>query len=84
MKKIFVWMIVILIVTGLVGCENSAITKDEMWNDDSVNKKTTQSENMSSFISLTSKITELESGLSAVRFDGDYAFSLFLEQGETV
>lgn len=81
MKKIFVWMIVILIVTGLVGCENSAITKDEMWDDDSVNKKTTQSENMSSFISLTSKITELESGLSAVRFDGDYAFSLFLEQG---
>ena len=74
-------MIIILIVTGLAGCENSAITKDEKWDDDSVNKKTTQSENMSSFISLTSQITELESGLSAVRFDGDYAFDLFLEQG---
>ena len=33
------------------------------------------------FISVTSEITELESGFSAVRYDGDYAFDLFLEQG---
>ena len=81
MKKIFVLMIVILIFTGLAGCESSANTKDEMRDGDSVNNNTTQRENMSGFISLTSRITELESGLSAVRFDGDYAFDLFLEQG---
>ena len=33
----------------------------------------TQSENMSDFISPASQITELESGLSTVRFDGDSA-----------
>ena len=36
---------------------------------------------MSGFISPSSQITALESGLSTVRFDGDYAFDLFLEQG---
>ena len=32
-------------------------------------------------ISLTTKIVELEPGLSAVRYDGDYGFDGFLEQG---
>ena len=32
-------------------------------------------------ISLTTKIAELEPGLSAVRYDGDYGFDGFLEQG---
>ena len=30
---------------------------------------------------MTSEITELDSGFSVVRYDGDYAFDLFLEQG---
>lgn len=33
------------------------------------------------FISVTLEITKLESGFSAVRYDGDYGFDLFLEQG---
>ena len=35
----------------------------------------------SGFITLSSEITELEPGLSAVRHEGDYGFDLFLEQG---
>lgn len=32
-------------------------------------------------IALTSKITQLEDGFSAVRYDGDYGFDGFLSQG---
>ena len=81
MKKILIWMTAVLIVIGLTGCGDSANAKDEMQNDNFVNNKTTQGENMNTYISLTSQITELESGLSAVRFDGDYAFDHFLEHG---
>ena len=33
------------------------------------------------FVSVSSEIQELESGLSAVRYDGDYGFGRFLERG---
>lgn len=81
MKKILVWMIAILIITGLTGCGHSDNTKGGTQDSESANHTVTENENMSNFISLTSQITELEAGLSAVRFDGDYAFDLFLEQG---
>ena len=81
MKKILVWMIAILIVTGLTGCGHSENVKDGTQDSEPANHTTTENESMSDFISLTSQITELESGLSAVRFDGDYAFNRFLEQG---
>ncbi|MCH5343224.1 MAG: linear amide C-N hydrolase [Acetatifactor sp.] len=40
-----------------------------------------KNDTLNSYISMTSEITELESGFSVVRYDGDYAFDLFLEQG---
>ncbi len=81
MKKVLIWMTAILIIAGLTGCGNSEDAKGGTQDGESINHTTTETENMSDFISLTSQITELESGLSAVRFDGDYAFDLFLEQG---
>ena len=56
---------------GLIEAEN----KDSRLSDVQNN----QDEN--GFITLSSEIMECESGLSAVRFDGDYAFDRFLEQG---
>lgn len=81
MKKILVWMIAILIIAGLTGCGHSENAKDGTQSSESANPTVTENENMSDYISLTSQIAELESGLSAVKFDGDYAFDLFLEQG---
>ena len=81
MKKILVWMIAILIITELTGCGHSENAKSETQDSEHANHTTTVAESVSDHISLTSQITELESGLSAVKFDGDYAFDLFLEQG---
>ena len=81
MKKILIWMIAILIIAGLTGCGHSENAKDGTQSSESANPTVTENENMSDYISLTSQIAELESGFSAVRFDGDYAFDLFLEQG---
>ncbi|MBP3360328.1 MAG: linear amide C-N hydrolase [Clostridia bacterium] len=39
------------------------------------------SENTPEFINVTEHETELESGLSAVRYDGDYMFDTFLSEG---
>ncbi len=41
----------------------------------------TESETPASFASESSEIQELERGFSAVRYDGDYGFGRFLEQG---
>ena len=81
MKKALLWMMAILIMIGSTGCGNSENAKGETQDGESANHTATENENMSDYISLTSQINELESGLSAVRFDGDYAFDLFLEQG---
>ena len=81
MKKVLMWMIAILIIAGLTGCGHSENAKDGTQDGESANHTVTENESMSNFISLTSQITELESGLSAVKFDGDYALDLFLEQG---
>lgn len=81
MKKVLIWMIALLLVAGLTGCGHSENAKGETQDSESANHTTMENESMSDFISLTPQITELESGLSAVRFDGDYALELFLEQG---
>ena len=81
MKKVLIWMIAILIMAGLTGCGNSENAKSETKDGKSANPTIAENENMNDYISLTSQIAELESGLSAVRYDGDYAFDLFLEQG---
>ena len=81
MKKVLIWMIAILIMAGLTGCGNSENAKGETKDGKSANPTIAENENMNDYISLTSQIAELESGLSAVRYDGDYAFDLFLEQG---
>lgn len=68
MRKAFICMMAMGIFAVWSGCEVNLSAADA-GNDDT------------EFISVTSGVTELEPGLSAVYFEGDYAFDLFLEQG---
>ncbi|MDE5859313.1 MAG: choloylglycine hydrolase, partial [Oscillospiraceae bacterium] len=52
-----------------------------MTNTDTEINSTNNSDSADNFVSVTSEIAELELGFSAVRYDGDYGFDLFLEQG---
>ncbi len=80
MNKIAVAVLATCIFSILAACgHNADLTETESKDDLLSNVQNDQDEN--GFITLSSEITEYESGLSAVRFDGDYAFDLFLEQG---
>lgn len=73
-KTIYVFLLIILI-TALSGCRQKGgadITKEQIENGGSAASTT---------VTLSSVITELENGISAVQFDGDYSFDKFLEQG---
>ena len=71
----FVAVSLIMILAG--GCGNSSGSG----NAETRNNTADNGDSTDRVISVSSEITELESGFSAVRYDGDYAFDLFLEQG---
>ena len=71
----FVTVSLIIILTG--GCGN----RSGSGNAETRSNTADNSNSTDQMISVTSEITELESGFSAVRYAGDYAFDLFLEQG---
>ena len=77
MKKKFLCFVTVCLLVILAGCGNSASNSGT----DSGNALTEGDTLGKEYISLTSEMVELESGFSAVRYDGDYAFDLFLERG---
>ena len=81
MKNGLICFAVILILVFSAGCNNSTSSDNYKQDSNYADSKASQSENMEDFIIPASNITELENGLSTVRFDGDYAFDLFLKQG---
>ena len=84
MKKSIICLVMIFLFVILIGCgNNSGIdTADSPGgNVDMESASTDGTDTMNNYISMTSEIKELESGFSVVRYIGDYAFDLFLEQG---
>lgn len=66
-----------LVLSVATGCAQNANTSAN-----TVRTKTEESENMAqNFITPDAGITELEDGLSVVRYEGSYGFDEFLEQG---
>lgn len=79
MKKISI-CIGLLITIGLMGgCGNRAQNPADTTED-------TQTESAGNaavpYQSISTSITELENGFSVVKFEGDYGFDDFLEQGD--
>ena len=85
MKKITVFLVMINFMFILAGCGSDSdftnTTDSLKGNADAENYETDKSDTANNYVSTTSEIAELESGLSAVHYDGDYGFDLFLEQG---
>ena len=84
MKKSLIGLVVIYLLMILVGCESSSGTDTSDSSSGSVGMESAlkdKDDTANNYLSMTSEITELESGFSVVRYDGDYAFDLFLEQG---
>ena len=76
MKKSLIFLILLCMMT-LTGCRNNF----SLTNHDTESSLANNGGVIDNFVSATSEIAELESGFSTVRYDGDYAFDLFLEQG---
>ena len=84
MKKSLICFVVVYLLMILVGCESSFGTDTSDSSSGSVGAESALEDKddiANNYLSMTSEITELESGFSVVRYDGDYAFDLFLEQG---
>ena len=84
MKKYSVYLVIVLFIMTLTGCgrdSNIDAADSSDGNVDRENASTDIIDNINNYISMTSEMTELEPGFSVVRYDGDYAFDLFLEQG---
>lgn len=77
MKKSLLFLIMICLLMILTGCGKNF----GLMNTDTESNPTNNSDSADNFVSVTPEIAELESGFSAVRYDGDYGFDLFLEQG---
>jgi predicted choloylglycine hydrolase len=85
-KESLIWILILLIVSLLTtGCRNT----EKVESDKSQNIVATQgvkedeglSKEDSTTVTVTTKITELEDGFSAVSYDGDYGFDKYLEKG---
>lgn len=74
MKKRLICICLLII---LAGCGNSPSNGDDDWGNVPTEGDGSEKDN----ISVTTEIVELEIGFSAVRYDGNYAFDLFLERG---
>ena len=73
-KKIILELLTFLVILLVTGCGTTG--EDQMGND---SIETTEEE--VNFVTLTSEIVELEEDFFAVRYDGDYGFDKFLDQG---
>lgn len=80
MKKSLAFLIVICLLMTLAGCQNVSGSA-AAGTADTISTSENNSGAADHFLSVTSEIAELESGFSAVRYDGDNGFDLFLEQG---
>lgn len=83
MKKSPIFLVLLCLLMIMTGCGNNSGLTDSNTESNSANNSNSTNSNDSAddFIPVTSEIAELESGFSAVRYDGDYGFDLFLEQG---
>ena len=76
MKKIWICLALACLLLSFAGC-GSTPSGDA----DIENANADRNDPVIDEVTLTTEIKELESGFSAVKYDGDYAFDLFLEQG---
>ena len=85
MKKFLVCFAIIYLLNILAGCgsnPNLPNTTDSTYASIDIGETSTDKfDKENDYITTTSDITELESGFSVVRYDGDYSFDDFLEQG---
>lgn len=84
-KKIYLFLFLMLtFIFPVAGCsqkEENEDTKNK--NSQQENSKTSQenADKNDNYLTLTSEITKLTDGLSAVKYEGDYGFDEFLTQG---
>lgn len=84
MKKTFsVILFLIVLTTTLGGCSRTADVTDSEVAESMNSSDITETNETEAYtlIPLTPEITELEDGFFAVRYEGDYGFNEFLEQG---
>ena len=85
MKKNHICFAIIYLLIVLTGCGSNSgstyTTDSSNGSIDMENISADTSDRENNYITTTSEITELERGFSAVRYDGDYLFDQFLEQG---
>ena len=89
MKKFLICFTGIYLLTILTGCgRNVGLTNNIGSENGSVEMENTSTDRngtgldvTDNYITTTSEVTELERGFSAVRYEGDYSFDRFLEQG---
>lgn len=78
------WILCLSFLLGIAimmtGCEGRTDNQMQNERNSSTTQTSPEAENVN-LISPTSEIVELESGFSAVRYDGDYGFDDFLAQG---
>lgn len=87
-KMLFLFICCVSFAGILIGCSKNENSEVDSKNSISENKETTavneiQDEKQinAENITLENNITQLEDGLSAVRYEGEYGFDEFLEQG---
>lgn len=84
-KKLYMAFMMSLLLSAATGCARNANTfanASVNISEDTVQTKTEEGENMTqNFITPDARITELEDGLSVVRYEGNYGFDEFLAQG---
>ena len=76
MKIIWIYFVLAYLLLSFAGCGTPS-----NGNTDKENENAGRNDPVMDEVALTAEIKELESGFSAVKYDGDYAFDLFLEQG---
>ena len=85
MKKFLICFVTIYLLAILTGCGNNSgstyTTDSSNGSVDMENASTDKNDAEYNYITATSEITKLERGFFAVRYDGDYSFDQFLEQG---
>ena len=81
-KRTYILSLLALTAAGLLitGCSSRAGREEQRGTQGETDRKRRQELN-STLVTPTEDITELEEGLSIVRYEGDYGFDGFLEQG---
>ena len=81
-KRTYILSLLALTAAGLLitGCSSRAGREEQRGTQGETDRKRSQELN-STLVTPTEDITELEEGLSIVRYEGDYGFDGFLEQG---